>query len=100
MEKKRPHYVLQAIQSIVARRGSDAFTVTALTNARLMGLSAAETISVVMSLKSAMFYKSMTTHEDSKIWQDVYHAPTPVGITAYIKVTLQDGAVVIQFKER
>ena len=45
------------------------------------------------------FYKSMTTHASSKIWQDACHAPTPEGV-AYVKVTLrEDGAVVIQFKE-
>ncbi|MCF8208508.1 MAG: type II toxin-antitoxin system MqsR family toxin [Rhodoferax sp.] len=34
------------------------------------------------------------------VWQDVYHAPCPNGKSAYIKLTLQAGAVVIQFKER
>jgi len=37
---------------------------------------------------------------NSSIWQDVYHAPTPGGKVAYIKLTLQQGAVVIQFKEK
>jgi len=46
-----------------------------------------------------MFYKSMTTYADHRVWQDVYHAPCPNGKMAYIKLTLQDGAVVIQFKE-
>ncbi|WP_424255261.1 type II toxin-antitoxin system MqsR family toxin [Desulfoprunum sp.] len=44
-----------------------------------------------------MFYKSMTTIHDATLWQDVYHAPCPNGKTAYIKVTLREGAVVIQF---
>jgi motility quorum-sensing regulator / GCU-specific mRNA interferase toxin len=47
-----------------------------------------------------MFFKSMTTHSDYRVWQDVYHAPCPNDKTAYIKVTIQDGATVIQFKER
>ncbi|MGW8160341.1 MAG: type II toxin-antitoxin system MqsR family toxin [Desulfoprunum sp.] len=47
-----------------------------------------------------MFYKSMTTIHDATLWQDVYHAPCPNGKTAYIKVTLREGAVVIQFKEK
>ena len=45
-------------------------------------------------------YKSMTTHADHRVWQDVYHAHCPNGKTAYIKVTLRDGTVVIQFKEK
>jgi len=85
---------------MVAAKGADAFTITALTNARLMGLSAAQAIAVVTALTPAMFHKSMTTHFDPSVWQDVYHAPTPVGHCAYIKLTLQEGAIVIQFKEK
>ncbi len=64
-----------------------------------MGLSEADGVSIVLGLRRDMLFKSMTTHADSRVWQDVYHAPCPNGKTAYVKVTLQDGAVVIQFKE-
>jgi len=47
-----------------------------------------------------MLFKSITTHSDHRVWQDVYHAPCPNGKTAYIKVTIQAGATVIQFKEK
>ena len=48
-----------------------------------------------------MLLKSMTTHADHRVWQDVYHAPCPNGRIAYIKLTLRpDGSVVIQFKEQ
>ena len=100
MEKRRAHYSLYDVNNLVTAKGADAFTLTALTNARLMGLSAVQAIEVVISLTPAMFYKSMTTHFDSSVWQDVYHAPTPVGRCAYIKLTLQEGAIVIQFKEK
>ena len=40
---------------------------------------------------------SAPTH---RVWQGVYHAPCPNGKTAYIKVTVQVGAIVIQFKEK
>jgi motility quorum-sensing regulator / GCU-specific mRNA interferase toxin len=42
----------------------------------------------------------MTTYADPRIWQDVYHAPTPVRRDAYIKFTLRGAAPVIQFKEK
>jgi motility quorum-sensing regulator/GCU-specific mRNA interferase toxin len=42
----------------------------------------------------------MTTYADHRVWQDVYHADTPVKKQAYIKITLRDMAPVIQFKER
>jgi motility quorum-sensing regulator/GCU-specific mRNA interferase toxin len=78
----------------------DAFTRTAKDNARQMGLDAQAALGVVLGLQRGMLFKSMTTHGDSAVWQDVYHAPCPDGRVAYIKVTLRDGAVVIQFKER
>jgi motility quorum-sensing regulator/GCU-specific mRNA interferase toxin len=66
-----------------------------------MGLSTAEALQIVLNLKKALFYKSMTTHADRRVWQDVYHAPTPQGKIAYIKLTLRpNGALVIQFKEK
>jgi hypothetical protein len=34
------------------------------------------------------------------VWQDVYHAVTPVRKDAYIKITFRDLAPVIQFKEK
>jgi motility quorum-sensing regulator/GCU-specific mRNA interferase toxin len=42
----------------------------------------------------------MTTHADHRVWQDVYRAATAVRKVAYIKVSMRNAAVVIQFKER
>jgi motility quorum-sensing regulator/GCU-specific mRNA interferase toxin len=86
MEKKKAHYDLNAIKAIVARDGIVRFTFTAIRG--------------VEDMDNSMFYKSMTTHADHQSWQDVYIAPCPNGRTAYIKFTLQEGAVVIQFKEK
>ncbi len=100
MEKRKPHYDLPTVQSAVRLRGADAFTATALIGAQAMGLEIAQAIEVVCSMSRSDFYKSMTTHASSQIWQDVYHPETAGGI-AYVKVTLrQDGAIVIQFKEK
>jgi motility quorum-sensing regulator / GCU-specific mRNA interferase toxin len=101
MEKKKPHYSLQDAQAIVLRDGVLAFTYTSIMGAAALGLSVEAACLVVCQLKPAMFYKSMTTHADSHVWQDVYHAPCPNGKTAYIKLTLTAcGKVVIQFKEK
>lgn len=100
MEKRKPHYDLSKIQSAVRLRGADAFTATAVIGVQAMGLDIAEAIDVVCCMTRRDFYKSMTTLSTSRIWQDVYHPETPAGI-AYVKVTLrQDGAIVIQFKEK
>ncbi len=101
MEKKKPHYVLHAIQQVVAERRVNAFAATALVGAAYLGLSHDEAVKVVLGLKQSAFYKSMTTHADHHIWQDVYHATLKSGLGAYIKVTLREnGTVVIQFKEK
>lgn len=100
MEKRTPHYDLAKIQATVARLGAAAFTKTALDGGRAMGLTTPEMLAVVGALSRANFYKSMTTLADHTIWQDVYHANTPVGKEAYIKVTMRDTVPVIQFKEK
>jgi motility quorum-sensing regulator/GCU-specific mRNA interferase toxin len=57
-------------------------------------------LKVVCGLSQGCFYKSMTTYGHAAIWQDVYHAMTPTGKVAYIKITLVAERPVIQFKER
>jgi motility quorum-sensing regulator/GCU-specific mRNA interferase toxin len=100
MEKHVPHYPLRDVQQAVEMRGASAFSRTAIDNGGAMGLSTRDMIYCVCAMTRKCFYKSMTTYESSKVWQDVYHAPTPAGL-AYVKVTLrEDGAIVIQFKEK
>lgn len=100
MEKRTPHYDLIAIQAAVVRLGAAAFTKTALDGGRTMGLTMSEMLAVIASLTRRDFYKSMTTFADHRVWQDVYHATTPVRKDAYIKITLRGLAPVIQFKEK
>jgi motility quorum-sensing regulator/GCU-specific mRNA interferase toxin len=100
VEKRAPHYDLARIQAQVARLGVAAFTKTALDGGREMGLTSGEMLGVIASLSRRNFYKSMTTYADNRVWQDVYHAATPIKKDAYIKITLRDEAPVIQFKEK
>jgi motility quorum-sensing regulator / GCU-specific mRNA interferase toxin len=100
VEKRVPHYDLREIQLQAARLGPAAFTKTALDGGRDMGLTSREMLAVIASLTRREFYKSMTSYADHRIWQDVYHAPTPVGKEAYIKLTMREAAPVIQFKEK
>ena len=100
MEKRTPHYDLARVQADVAQLGAASFTKTALDGGRNMGLTTTEMLAVIASLTRRDFYKSMTTYSDHRVWQDVYHAGTPVRREAYIKITLRDAAPVIQFKEK
>ena len=100
MEKSSPHYLLVPMQAQIASAGRDAFTLTAINGGAAMGLTVAEMLGVIAQLARADFYKSMTTHQDSRIWQDVYHGSCPNGQTAYIKLTQVATRIVIQFKEK
>jgi len=101
MEKKKPSYPLSDVLAVVAANGVDAFTQTALHGAWDLGLSSEGAVAAVLDLRPTNFYKSMTTHTDHRIWQDVYHADLKSGVKVYIKLTLREnGIVVIQFKEK
>lgn len=98
MEKRKPHYPLAQIKAGVAARGADAFTASALAGGYAMGLDLAVMLKVIVGLSERCFFKSMTTHANHRLWQDVYHAETPAG-PAYVKFTLRiDGSIVISFK--
>ena len=101
MEKRKPSYRLSDVLAIVTASGVDAFTQTALHGAWDLGLTAEGAVAVVLGLRQTNFYKSMTTHADHRIWQDVYYADLDSGLKIYIKLTLREnGNVVIQFKEK
>ena len=57
-----------------------------------------EIVGVVAALTQCDFYKSMTTHADHRIWQDVYRPKTVAG-DVYLKLTVIDDVVIVSFKE-
>lgn len=54
---------------------------------------------VVLALNSSNFYKSMTTHADHRVWQDVYRTKTARGDEVYLKLTVIDDVLIVSFKE-
>jgi len=63
-----------------------------------LGLGFDGMLAVVMALTTVDFYKSMTTHADHRVWQDVYRPATPGG-EVYLKLTVIDDVLVVSFKE-
>lgn len=63
-----------------------------------MGFELCDMLAVVMALTPADFYKSMTTHADHRIWQDVYRPFTQAG-DLYLKLTVIDDVLILSFKE-
>jgi len=73
-------------------------TFSALTGGAAMGLGFGEIVRCVASLTPKDFYKSMTTHADHRVWQDVYRPRTPAG-DVYLKLTVIDDVLIVSFKE-
>ncbi len=72
-------------------------TVSALSGGTLLGLDFAGIINVVKVLTPLDFYKSMTSHADNQVWQDVYRPTTPVGMV-YLKLMVNDDVLIVSFK--
>ena len=97
MEKGTPHCKLQVVKTLVAS-GHVRSTFSALASGAALGFDFDGIVAVVMSLTSTDFYKSMTTHADHRIWQDVYRPTTLVG-DVYLKLTVVDDVLIVSFKE-
>ena len=100
MEKRTPHCKLSIVKAIV-KEGRVKATMSAFSGAREIGIDdLAAMCDVVMSLNQENFYKSMTTHNDHQIWQDVYRKKIDARMTVYLKLTVIDDVLIVSFKEQ
>ena len=97
MEKRTPHCNLAIVKTMVAA-GKVRTTVSALAGGAALGFGFEEIIAVVAALTPKDFYKSMTTHADHRVWQDVYRPKTPAG-EVYLKLTVVDDVLIVSFKQ-
>ena len=97
MEKRTPHCQLNAVKALVVA-GQVRATHLARVGASELGMEFLGMLAVVMALKPTDFYKSMTTHADHTVWQDVYRTSTQVG-DVYLKLTVIDAVLIVSFKE-
>ena len=95
MNKNTPHCKLPVIQSLIVA-GKVRATLSALTGGAELGFI--DIVEVILSLSPADFYKSMTTHADHRIWQDVYRPTISTG-AVYLKLTVIDDVLIVSFKE-
>ena len=98
MEKHTPHYPLHEIQSQMATVPDMNLTLSARTGIRAAGMAQVDALAVVQALKRQDFYKSMTTHADHRIWQDVYHGEFN-GVALYVKFQRAGEYFEVSFKE-
>jgi motility quorum-sensing regulator/GCU-specific mRNA interferase toxin len=99
MEKGTPHCKLSVIKALV-EAGQVRATGSAFEGARELGIEdLAGMCAVIVALTTKDFYKSMTTHADHRIWQDVYRTKTSFGAGVYLKLTVIDDVLIVSFKE-
>ena len=97
MEKPTPHCKLTVVKALI-RAGRVRATHTARLGATALGLELPGMLAVVMALTPTNFYKSMTTHADRTVWQDVYRSSIQAG-DVYLKLTVIDDVLIVSFKE-
>jgi len=97
MEKRTPHCSLPVLKALV-EAGKVRTTYSAEQGAAQMGFGVSDMLTVVMALTPADFYKSMTTHADHTVWQDVYRPNTQAG-DVYLKLTVINDVLIVSFKE-
>ncbi len=97
MEKGTPHCKLSVVWGLI-EAGRVRTTRTAREGAVALGFDFEGMFEVVLSLTSADFYKSMTSHADHRVWQDVYRPITGVG-EVYLKLSVVEDLLIVSFKE-
>jgi motility quorum-sensing regulator / GCU-specific mRNA interferase toxin len=83
---------------VLVESGQVRTTKAAREGATALGFDFDGMLDVIRLLTTADFYKSMTTHDDHRVWQDVYRPTTPAG-EVYLKLTVVDDVLVVSFKE-
>jgi motility quorum-sensing regulator/GCU-specific mRNA interferase toxin len=101
MEKKRPTYDLDAIKTVLGSVETLAMTSSALRDAMALGFDRPGITETIQGIDRRMFYKSMTTFADHRVWQDVYHVPAR-GMVLYVKfqADVVTEFTVMSFKEK
>ena len=76
-------------------------TFTAANDAADLGFGKPEIVATLQTVRPVHFYKSMTSHADYKVWQDVYHVPSAAGVL-YVKFTANTVRLfkLLSFKEK
>ncbi len=84
MEKWRPTYDLEAIKVALGSVDRLMMTTSALQDATALGFDRGGVVETILAIERRMFFKSMTTLADLRVWQDVYQVPAR-GLALYVK---------------
>lgn len=100
-DKARPTYDLEAVKARFSSTEALAVTKTATQSALKLGFGRSEIVATIQTITRTHFYKSMPSNADGRIWQDVYHVPSPAGVL-YVKFTsdVVTEFLLLSFKEK
>lgn len=100
-EKRKPTYDLDAFRAAFDSAETLNVTTTAVRSAASLGFGRTEIVETIQTMRRSYFYKSMTSYGDHRVWQDVYHVPSPAG-PLYIKFTADTVTqfLLLSFKEK
>jgi len=98
MEKRHPHSDLKAILAQMTCAENMNLTMSAQQGIRIAGMTRNEAFEAIHQLSVTNFYKSMTTHQSHRVWQDVYHAKWRDKML-YVKFQQAGEYFVLSFKE-
>jgi motility quorum-sensing regulator/GCU-specific mRNA interferase toxin len=100
-EKRKPAHDLEAFKAAFSSAGKLAVTGTALRSAAALGFGRTEIVATIRTMQRVHFYKSMTAYADPRLWQDVYHVPSPAGVL-FVKFTADAVTefLLLSFKEK
>jgi len=100
MEKRKPHYGLDALKMFLLHESTRIVTRSGRLGAAMLGYFDDEAmVARVLQLASREFYKSMTTYGNPRIWQDVYCTNDgEVGLYIKLQKALDGKGVIISFK--
>jgi motility quorum-sensing regulator/GCU-specific mRNA interferase toxin len=100
LEKFKPTYDLVSIRAEFSTVDGLRMTASARSCAFTLGFTLEGVAALIQTITREHFYKSMTSHADHTIWQDVYHVPHEA-IVLYVKFTVDaEGHLIISLKEK
>ena len=97
MEKRSPHCQLSVVKALI-EEGKVRSTFSALAGGAALGFDVQGIVAVILALTPKDFYKSMTTHANHRVWQDVYRRRTAAG-EVYLKLTVVQDVLIVSFKK-
>ena len=95
----KPTYDLARMIALI-KQGHFRTTHVARVGAVALGLDLDGLIEVVLDLPArGRFYKTMESIKNPGHWMDVYQTRTPAGDPVYLKLMIQNGVLIVSFKE-